>query len=150
MIDYRLEEIEDGDIDFIYKALSDPELLSLARGDYRAMISPESIKAEIDNIPGAWWIIWIDNERMGWVRLSPKNVLAASLGIVIPKPENRNKGLGFEVCWDVIYDTAFPLFREVHWSTTLSNHASLRLADALGFEPYAVNGERIILIKRRK
>jgi RimJ/RimL family protein N-acetyltransferase len=150
MIDYRLEEITEEDIDFVYGALNDPDLNRLARGPVYIPVSPESIKVEMNSIPGAWWIIWVDSKRVGWIRLTPINLIAVSLGIVIAVPEYRKEGLGFEVCWNVIYGAAFPLFREVHWMTWLYNHASLRLADKLGFEPYVTDNKGIILIKRKK
>ena len=152
MINYRLEWItnENEDVDFVYGALSNPEVQRLARGPEYTFVSPETVKAEMEYIPGAWWIIWIDRTQVGWVRLTPLSVFGASLAIVIPDLKYRHQGIGFEICWNVIYEVAFPLFREIYWTTWLYNHASLRLANALGFEPYMVANEKIVLIKRKK
>jgi RimJ/RimL family protein N-acetyltransferase len=150
MIDYRLEEITNEDIDFVYTALSDRELYRLVRGPVHTPVSPESIAREMEVVPGAWWIIWVDHERIGWTRLTPKDVWSVIQGIVIVDPNYRHKGLGFDICWNMIYEIAFPLFREVYTTTFIYNKPSLKFINKLGFEPFVVEGEVMDFIKRKK
>ncbi len=148
MIDYRLEGITDKDISFVVISLNDPILYRLVRGPINKEVTPESIKYEM-NLPGGWWIIWVNHDRVGWVRLSIRDVWSVSLGIVIVDPEYRHKELGDDICWHMLYDMAFPLFKEVYWTTWMYNIASLKLAYKLGFVPYTIKDERIDFIKRK-
>ena len=146
----NLELITHEDINFIYEVLQDPELLRLARGPNASSVSIESLEAEIASIPGAWWIMLDGERKIGWIRLTPISALQADIGIVIVDPEDRQKGIGELFCTYILQQIAIPLFREVYWHTWLYNHASLKLAAKLGFEPLMVEGEQISFILRSK
>lgn len=149
-VDYRLKLITLDDVDYVAEALSDPEFKRLIRGPDFPKVTPVGVRFEIEKSPGAWWIIYDEERRVGWVRLTPFSVWNAGLGIGFVEEEDRNKGWGYAVCKDVLNLMALPLYREIYWFTWLYNHASLKLANKLGFDPLSVTDQRITLVKRRE
>lgn len=157
LIEHNLEK----NAEYISNALSDRELLDMARGRnaYSAMRpwypTPRLIELEAQTQPGAWYMILVENENRGWVRLTPVDRWEANLGIVIADPAYRGIGLGYYVC-SLMVLRAFPVFHTVSWHTWDYNEASIMLAKKLGFHlvgtiPYChfneADGSRLLRTK---
>jgi len=134
LIEFDKEE----NAEYITEALSNRVLLDMCRGRsaYTAMRpscpTRGMIELEIGTCPGAWYMIKVNNENKGWVRLTPVDRWEASLGIVIADPACRDIGLGYNVC-SAILQKAFPIFHRVSWYTWDYNEPSIMLAKKLGF-----------------
>ena len=149
----ELTLINKNDIDFVVEALSDPEFYEMARGPEVKLVTHDSIEQEINSVPGAWWIMWEDGKRIGWVRFTPKNVWVAEFGQVIVDPEYRRKGIGSDVL-RLILNSVGVVFKIIISTTTSKNVAAINHLTKMGFEPVEIRPitdsvKRVTFQKRR-